>query len=175
MKASELPEGEYNPYYRPYINALGAEDLMPSLEYGLIAMVDLITRIPESKLGFKYDTGKWTIAEVLMDLIDTERIFQYRALRFYRKETTPLPGFDQDVYILECGASTKTKAEILDEYTAIRNASIALFRSFKQEFLNRNGIASNSIMSVRALGFIISGHQIHHLNILKERYLISID
>lgn len=171
MKASELPEEEYNPYYKSYVDTLGEGELLLSLIDGLSEMENVMSKMPESKLSFSYDKGKWTVAEVFMHLIDTERIFQYRAIRFYRKDTTPLPGFDQDNYILECGASTKTKASILEEYVAVRNSSIALFQSFKEEFLHRSGIGSDSVMSVRALGFIISGHQKHHLNIIKERYL----
>ena len=172
MKASELPNGEYHSYYRPYIDALKDGELLPSLVSGLKEMEDFLNEIEESKLKFSYAEGKWTIAQVLLHLIDAERVFQYRALRFYRKDETPIPGFDQDMYILECGAEEKTKADIREEYLTVRKASIALFQSFKEEFLTRTGTASNAIVSVRALGFIINGHQRHHMNIIKERYLV---
>jgi len=170
LKASELPKGEFHSYYRPYIETLGDADLQGCLSDGLEHMQKFMEQLPENKINFSYDKGKWTIGEVLMHLIDTERIFQYRALCFYRNDVTPLPGFNQDDYISEAGANTKNKTDILKEYSAVRNSSMVLFQSFKEEFLSRSGTASDSIMSVRALGFIISGHQKHHLKILKERY-----
>ena len=171
MNASQLDTSEYHSYYAPYIQALGAVDLLPALKEGQDQMTEFIAALPNGKLQHAYADGKWSVAEVLMHLIDTERIFQYRALRFARNDKTALPGFDQDHYVPEAMAATKAKAQLLDEFNAVRNASIALFTSFSDEMLMRWGTASNAKMSVRALGYIISGHQAHHLKVLNERYL----
>lgn len=170
LKASELPKKEYHEYYRPYVLTLGDAGLMDSLEKGLVSMQDFLKSCPPDKIDYAYAFGKWTIAEVIMHLIDTERIFQYRSLRFYRGDQTELSGFDQDDYIKESGAGNKNKIQLLNEYSTVRTSSIALFKSFKEEHLNRAGIASKSLISVRALGFLISGHQKHHLAIVQERY-----
>lgn len=146
-------------------------ELFSGLETSLNAMVDLIHTIPEEKLSFAYEDGKWTLAEVLVHLFDTERIFQYRALRFARNDTTDLSGFDQNVYVPECNAGGRTKEDLIREFTSIRNASISLFSTFSADILMRKGKASGADMSVRALGFMIMGHQTHHLRILEERYL----
>lgn len=124
-------------------------------------------------MNFSYAQGKWTIAEVLIHLMDTERIFQYRALRFARNDKTELQGFDQDSYVPESQAPNRNRNDILEEFIAIRKSSIALFASLNDEMLLRSGLASGAKMSVRALGFVICGHQIHHFNILQERYLSS--
>lgn len=122
-------------------------------------------------MNFSYAQGKWTIAEVLIHLMDTERIFQYRALRFARNDKTELQGFDQDSYVPESQAPNRSRNDILEEFIAIRKSSIALFASLNDEMLLRSGLASGAKMSVRALGFVICGHQVHHFNILQERYL----
>ena len=132
---------------------------------------ELINSIPEGKFGFAYAEGKWTLAELLMHIIDAERVFQYRALRFARNDKTPLAGFDQDDYIPECNAGGRSKKDLLEEYAAVRESTIKLFQSFDDEMLKRVGNASGSDMSARAMGFIICGHQAHHLKIIKERYL----
>lgn len=172
MRASDLPESEFHPYYKPYIDALGDDDLFLSLTNGLLVMENFINQLPEGKLDFSYGPDKWTIAEVLIHLIDTERIFQYRALRFYRNDKIELCGFDQDEYVIECEAAGKSKNQILQEYSTVRKATIALFQSFNKDALNRMGKASGTPMSVRALGLMISGHQKHHFKIIEERYLV---
>ncbi len=171
MNAAQLESSEYHSYYSPYIAALGNVDLLKALLAGKEQMIRFINMLPENKLNYSYAEGKWTVSEVIMHLIDAERVFQYRALRFGRNDSTALPGFDQDHYVPESGASKKTKAQLLLEFNAVRDASIALFTSFSKEVLKRWGTASNAKMSVRALGFVISGHQVHHLEVLRERYL----
>lgn len=170
MRSADLPVSEYNPYYHTYILALGDVNLMDSLKEGLGDFSSFMQGLPEEKLNYSYREGKWTLAEVLMHIIDAERVFQYRALRFGRNDNTPLAGFDQDVYVPQSNASRKTKKEILDEYQAVRNGTISLFKSFDDDALKRIGTASDSKMSTRAMGFIICGHQAHHLKIIRERY-----
>ncbi|MEY8021916.1 DinB family protein [Muriicola sp. SD30] len=171
MKTSELKEHEYNPYYRAYIEALGEVDLMKTLRKQIKNYPQFLASIPEDKLNYQYAEGKWTVAEVLLHVLDSERVFQYRALRFARKDQTPLPGFDQDLYVPQSGAGNRSLDSIIEEYKAIRQSTITLYESFNEDILKRKGVASNSNMSVAALGFIICGHQRHHRNILRERYL----
>ncbi len=171
MFSSELPASEYNPYYRAYVDALGEVELLPELEKGRDVFVAFLQELPETKLKYAYAEGKWTLAELLMHVVDAERVFQYRALRFARNDKTPLAGFDQDVYVPQSNANRKTKEEILDEYKAVRQSTITLFNSFNDNALQRIGTASGYGMSTRAMGFIICGHQAHHLRIVRERYL----
>lgn len=171
MLSSDLPQSEYNPFYHTYIKALGNVPLLEELERGKSDLLNLIQNASEDQLGYAYAKGKWTLAEVLMHIIDAERVFQYRALRFSRNDRTPLSGFDQNDFIQGLGMPNKPKDEIIREYVAVRNATICLFNSFDTEVLKRVGVASDSEMSVRAMGFIICGHQAHHLGIVRERYL----
>ncbi|KQC29181.1 DinB family protein [Flagellimonas eckloniae] len=171
MLSSELPISEYNSFYHTYILALGEVTLREELEDGKEAFLSVLKDVDSDALNYAYANGKWTLAEVLMHIIDAERVFQYRALRFARNDSRPLPGFDQNVFIKGLNISGKAKNEIRSEYEAVRNATINLFKSFNTDVLKRVGIASDSEMSVRAMGFIICGHQAHHLTIIRERYL----
>ncbi|UOY06376.1 DinB family protein [Muricauda sp. SCSIO 64092] len=170
MNTSKPEPSEYHPYYSTYIEAMGDVPLLPALEEGLKDMQSFMARLEDHKLTFAYDTGKWTVAEVLVHLLDTERIFQYRALRFARNDRSELPGFEQDDYVVESFANQRTKAGILEEFMGIRQASISLFRSFNEDSLQRMGTASGVKMSVRALGYVICGHQVHHLKVLEDYY-----
>jgi len=171
MLVSELPSSEYNPFYQTYVMALGNVDLLEELKTGKSNFLSLFEKIFEEKLGFAYEEGKWTLAEAIVHTIDTERIFQYRALCIARNDKTPFPGFDQDAYVPYSNASNRTRKDLIEEYKAVRDSTISLFNSFDEESIKRIGTASGSKMSVRALGFIISGHQAHHIRIIEERYL----
>jgi uncharacterized damage-inducible protein DinB len=173
MKTSQLKDHEYNPYYRTYIEALGEVSLLDTLRSQLINYPQFLGSIPQEKLMYKYADGKWTVAEVLVHVLDTERVFQYRALRFARKDLTPLPGFDQDNYVPHSDANSRSIESLVKEYKAIRACTISLFETFDEATLKRKGVASNSPMSVAALGFIMCGHQKHHRNIIRERYLTA--
>lgn len=171
MNSLALDASEYHSYYKPYIAALGDVDLLVNLKEGLQSFLKFIETIPEDKLSYSYEDGKWSVAEVIVHLIDTERIFQYRALRFARNDKTTVIGFDQDFYVPNSKANLRTKKSIALEYKSVREASITLFESFDEENLKNLGTASGSNMSVRALGFVICGHLVHHKNSIKERYL----
>lgn len=171
MLVSELPSSEYNPFYQTYVMALGNVGLFEELKTGKSNFLSLFEKISEEKLDFAYEEGKWTLAEAIVHTIDTERIFQYRALCIARNDKTPFPGFDQDAYVPYSNASNRTKKDLIEEYKAVRDSTISLFNSFDEESIKRIGTASGSKMSVRALGFIISGHQAHHIRIIEERYL----
>ncbi|WP_222984109.1 DinB family protein [Flagellimonas meishanensis] len=172
MKRSDLPTSEYNPFYHNYILAIQEDTtLNEELVLGKDRFLKLIQDITDEKLRYAYAPGKWTIAELCVHIMDAERVFQYRALRFARMDKTPLPGFDHDNYVPASEANSRKKQELLEEYKAVRESTIQLFKSFTDDMLKRVGVASGSQMSVRALGFIISGHQAHHLKIISERYL----
>jgi len=158
MLVSELPSSEYNPFYQTYVMALGNVGLIEELKIGKSNFLSLFEKISEEKLDFAYEEGKWTLAEAIVHTIDTERIFQYRALCIARNDKTPFPGFDQDAYVPYSNASNRTKKDLIEEYKAVRDSTISLFNSFDDESIKRIGTASGSKMSVRALGFIISGH-----------------
>jgi hypothetical protein len=171
MNSLELDSSEYNSYYQPYISAIGDAELLSNLKEGLNSFENFINTIPDEKLSYSYEDGKWSVAEVILHLIDTERIFQYRALRFGRNDKTPLLGFNQDIYVPNSRANLRSKKSITSEYKSVRAATISLFESFDEESLISLGSASGSNMSVRALGFVICGHLQHHKNIIQERYL----
>ncbi|MGB5361331.1 DinB family protein [Eudoraea sp.] len=171
MKNSELKKEDFHPFYEPYIKTLGDVELLGMLKRQLENFPMFISSIPKDKLHYTYSAGKWTMAQVLVHILDTERVFQYRALRFARNDKTPLPGFDQDMFVIESNAESWNKEELIENYRTIRKSTIALFEKFSDETLKKVGIASESPMSVAALGFICCGHQRHHRNILRERYL----
>lgn len=171
MVLSELSSSEYNPFYQTYIMALGNVELIEELKSGKEVLLSLFEEIPEEKLNYAYAEGKWSLAEALVHMIDTERIFQYRALCIARNDKTSLPGFDQDTYVPFSNAANRSKIDLMEEYKAVRDSTISLFKSFDEEAIKIVGVASGSKMSVRALGFITSGHQAHHVRILRERYL----
>ncbi|WP_276392404.1 DinB family protein [Eudoraea chungangensis] len=171
MKSNELLKSDYHEYYGPYIEVLGTNSLNELLIKQLDNFPQFIESIADEKLHYAYTEGKWTIAEVLLHIIDAERVFQYRALRFARNDTTKLPGFDQDAYVETSMANTWSKEDIIKAYRAVRQSTISLFLSFNESQLKRKGIASNSPMSVGALGFICCGHQKHHRNVIRAKYL----
>jgi uncharacterized damage-inducible protein DinB len=174
MNPKQLTPGEYAPYYQTYIDALDANsDLLEELEISLHKTIKFIQDIPMDKFDFRYAEGKWTIKEILQHIIDAERVFAYRALRFSRSDNTALPGFDENKYaeVVNPAANKRHMKDLLTEFTVVRHASIALFKSLTEEDLLKIGIASNNPMSVRAIGFIIIGHQNHHMIVFKERYL----
>lgn len=171
MNITMLPINEYNAYYCNYINLVSHASLQIGLEDNFNKTLEFYESIPESELTYRYAEGKWTIKDIIQHLLDTERVFTYRALCFARKEPVALPGFDQDNYLANSNANERGKEGLINEYKAVRRASVALFAGFTDDMLKQLGIASGSPMSTRAAGFIIIGHETHHCNIIKERYL----
>jgi uncharacterized damage-inducible protein DinB len=172
MKRPEA--GEYAEFYANYISKVPGNDVLGVLEAQRLQMLHLFAGRSERDGSFRYGVGKWTVKEVLGHITDTERIFTYRALRVGRGDMTPLPGFEQDDFVRNGGFAARTLADLAEEFGAVRSASIALFRSFDEEALSRRGVASQKEVTVRALGFITAGHQIHHRMILEERYFPAI-
>lgn len=172
MKLSQLLPGDCPVFYHTYLDTLkpGVE-LLEYLENQQTNFPAFLTSIPEDKMGYRYAADKWTVAEVLVHITDAERVFQYRALRFGRKDETPLPGFDQDPWVVHSKASSWDKARILEEYRVVRESTLSLFRQFTEDDLRWKGTASGYPVSLGAVGFIICGHQRHHRNILRARYL----
>jgi hypothetical protein len=171
MNKSELNENEYHSYYQTYLNKVEALNLIEGLKQNGDDTISFLESLSEEQFDFVYADGKWTIKEVVQHIIDTERVFTYRALVFARKDKTALPGYDQDEYALTCEANNRSKRSLLNEYKVLRLASVALFESFSEDMLVQIGNASNSDISVRAIGFILIGHENHHCQIIKERYL----
>lgn len=170
MKTSAIIPGEYNAYYQTYIDKLPDEELITILKDQKKEFVIYLKGLKEEDLKHSYAEGKWTVAQVLQHLIDTERIFQYRALTIAREDLTPLPGFDQDAYVPISKANRRSLASYIKEFELVRDAGIALFESFEEEMSEKLGEASKSPLSPRAAGFIAAGHQKHHLLLFKSHY-----
>lgn len=169
---SQLSQDEYPNYYENYFKEVNSEyTLVEELEISMNNLVHFVQNVPLEKIDYQYAIGKWTLKEILQHIIDCERIFCYRALRFARFDTTPLTGFDENQYVPNSHANTRTLKSLLEEFLSVRQATISLYKSFTAEQLIEKGIASGHTVSVRALGFICIAHQVHHLNIYQKRYL----
>jgi uncharacterized damage-inducible protein DinB len=175
MKKIEKPkEGEFPPYAIQYIKLVPDDGLLLThLKENFEKVKKFILALPEDRLVYRYARNKWTIREILVHIIDDERIYAYRALCFARNEKTELPGFEQDDYVLFSNANNRSIEDILREYEAVRNATITLYEGLDEEALLRTGIANNNKATVRALGYHIAGHELHHINIIREKYLDS--
>ena len=160
-----LPE-----YYINYINEIDDIELIDALSKYSVNFLDQY-KDKLNELGNKvYADGKWTVRDILQHLIDSERIFQYRALRIARNDDTALPGFEENEYVPEAKADTRSIDELLNEFDSVRNSGIILFDSFDETMLQRKGICSEKEISVLAIGFSIAGHTLHHFNVIKEKY-----
>lgn len=161
---------EYGEYYHRYINLVPEDELSLSFSNQTANTLQFLEEIPESKLNYAYAPGKWTVKQVLQHLSDAERIFAYRALRFARKDGTPLASFEEDDYADAARVDHLNWADMIAEFRTIRSSTEYFFRSLNEEELGRFGKASGVDITVRSLGFIAIGHALHHQNILKERY-----
>lgn len=159
------------PYYRRYAEQVKNLEIEDALQQSLHDMLKTIESIPEEKGLYRYGPAKWSIKELLCHVIDAERIFAYRALRFARNDKTPLHGFEENDYAPEANADARTLDQIAREIKNLRYSTIDLFNSFTPEMLNRKGSANNVEVSVKNLGYIIPGHMLHHRHVLMERYL----
>ena len=155
-----------------YIDLLPDDDqILEHLRHSLEEIRATILDLPEGKLRYRYADGKWTIKEILVHIMDDERIYSYRALRFARNDPTELPGFEQDDYTPYTGANDRSLDDIFAEYESIRQATLTLFNSFDDAALLRSGTADGHQVTVRALAYHLAGHERHHMNIIRERYL----
>ncbi|GBL35186.1 hypothetical protein EMGBS15_07810 [Filimonas sp.] len=171
MITKPLPT-EYNPYFETYINLVptGA-DVLECMEDNMMDTEELILSLPKKKHEYRYAEGKWTIKEILQHLIDTERIFCYRALCFARGEQTSLPGYDENDYAANSFANNRDIDTLLDEFDQVRSATLSLFKSFDKSVYDKTGTSNNHPLSVRAIAHILAGHELHHMKVIQERYL----
>ncbi len=167
----DLLDTDYPAYFGTYINHVQNDDCIVAMEENLSDFVTFIENISVEKYNYKYQEDKWTIKDIVRHIIDAERIFAYRALRFARFDRTPIPGFEENDYAANVNTSTIEMTDLLQEFILVRKSTIKLFESFTEEMLAAKGIASGKEISVLAIGFIISGHAIHHQNVVRERYL----
>lgn len=163
--------GEYASFYAGYVGMVPDGDLLQTLEQQDEQTMALLGGVPESKGGHAYAPGKWTLKEVVGHMVDAERVFSYRALRIARGDTMPLHGFDEKAWVPNAGFNSRTLADLLGELRVVRASTLALLRHLPPESVTRLGTASEKPVSVRALAWIIAGHERHHLGIIKERYL----
>jgi uncharacterized damage-inducible protein DinB len=171
LRAMRPAPDEYAPYYGTYLGKVADGDIVRTLRDQIGGTVSYLRSIPASREGHRYAPGKWSIRQVVGHLSDAERVFAYRALRFARGDSTPLPGFDENEFMKRSRLDDRTLASVVDEYAAVRAASVALFDSLFAEEWSRHGTASGKEMSVRALAWVIAGHELHHLGVLKTRYV----
>ena len=168
----ERPDpGEHDEYYTRYIAKVPDGDLLSMLEAQGRETAGVLRGVPEARGDFAYAPGKWTLKEVVGHVSDAERVFSYRALRIARGDQTPLASFDQETWTPQSGATARTLADLVDELEAVRRATLALLAHLPAEAPLRRGTASGKGVSVRALAWIIAGHERHHLGIIRERYL----
>ena len=170
-KINRPDETEYLPYYGKYVSLVTGDDVLATLNAQISETLALLRGIPESRGGFRYAAGKWSIKELVGHMLDSERIFAYRALRFARNDKTPVPGYEQDDYIRHGSFDACALADLAAEFESVRRATLFLFRHLDAEAWLRRGVANESEVSVRALAYIIAGHESHHVGILRERYL----
>ena len=173
MKYIPKPKtGEYAPYTIMYIDLLPDDGLiLDHLQDNLETTIKFVRSLAEKKLTCRHAENEWTIKEILVHIIDDERIYCYRALRFARNDATELPGFEQDEYVPYSAANDREIGAIIEEFASVRKATISFFKNLDEEALKRRGIGSGNIMSVRAAAYHIAGHELHHINSIKENYL----
>jgi hypothetical protein len=162
---------EADPYWQRYISLVGEGEILSIIEQEGKTALDLFRGLTEEQGTSAYAPGKWTTKEVVGHIIDTERVMSYRVLRISRNDTTPMEGFEQDDYVANGAYSTYSVTELADEFETVRRASLLQLRKLTPDMWTRRGIANHKDVSVRALAYIIAGHELHHRKILKEKYL----
>jgi DinB family protein len=162
---------EFNPYYGRYISLVTGSDILSVLEKQMLQTRAVLSSISEERAAYRYAPEKWSIKQVVGHMTDTERVFAYRALRIARGDKTPLEGFEQDDYVRSGPFEHCPLADLADEYAAVRDATVRLFRALDQAAWMRTGVANQNEVSVRAIAYIIAGHELHHRRILEEKYL----
>jgi len=162
---------DYPAYFEKYISLVNAGSTSEAIANYSALLLNFFNSLPEDKADYAYATGKWTLKEVLQHIIDTERIFSYRILRIGRKDTTPLPSFDENHYAENAISSARTFTAIKEEFMAVRKSTDLLILSLSDEQLSHFGTASNQPVTANAIGFMVFGHLLHHKKIIEENYL----
>ena len=170
LQVARPEPAEYAPYYDRYIALVPGSDILTTLDSQRRQMLLLLSGRDESEGDFRYAPGKWSAKEVLGHVCDTERIFAYRALRISRGDHTPIEGFEQDGYVANGPFANRPLAELIEDYIAVRRASLTLFRNLDEPAWLRRGIANKNEVSVRAIAYTAAGHELHHRRILEEKY-----
>lgn len=158
-------------YKRSYIDLVPEGSLISALENSYDGMMKVLKGLQKEKVQFRYAPNKWNIAEILIHIIDTERIFAYRILRIARGDATPLPGYDQDDYVKTSNVNERAFMDVLEEYQATRNATITLLKSLNSAMLSNTGVIYGTNVTVNELAYMIAGHEIHHFKLIKEKYI----
>ena len=169
----KLEKTEYHPFYQTYINQIKKNDLgiIENLKESLSYAEKLFNNLDPKKQMFQYASGKWTIKEIILHLSDAERVFNYRALRIARRDPAGLAGFEQNDFVLNSNANERAYESLIEEFFALRNNTICLYKNFSENMLLLVGEVSDNNMSVRSLGYITSGHLLHHINVINKKYL----
>lgn len=162
---------EYHLFYANYVQKVPDGDFLRVFQKESKRTEALLADLSEQQWNYRYAAGKWTLKELLVHMMDTERIFTYRLLRIARGDTTPLPGFEQDDYVPISGANERSGASIVVEWEALRNSTLAFFNNLSPAMIERQGTSSGATVSVQALAYMTLGHELHHRAIIKERYL----
>ncbi len=162
--------GDYAPFYQNYIDQVPVGNLLEILTENTQRFVTKLQEISNTQWDYSYQAGKWTVKEIIVHIIDTERIMSYRALRVARGDATPLPGFEQDDYVQNMNISHRQPSSIIQEFNAVRASTTTLFENMESNVWNNRGVASGHPITVNALAYIIIGHVYHHLQVLKEKY-----
>jgi len=165
--------GEYAPYYDHYISLVQGQDILNTLDQQRRQTMLLLSGRDDDDGDFRYAPEKWSAKEVLGHICDTERVFAYLALRISRTDTTPLEGFEQDDYVRNGPFAHRPLADLVEEFIAVRRATLSLLRNLDEAAWMRRGIANKNEVSVRALAYIIAGHELHHRRILEEKYFVA--
>lgn len=163
---------EFNSYYERYVSLVKGGDILTALANQIAGTVKLLNEISGEKADFQYAPGKWTVKELVGHMIDTERIFAYRALRIARGDRTPIEGYEQDDYVENGEFGNYNLADLAEEFALVRKSNISMFCNLPEAAWTRRGTANDKEISVRALAYIVAGHEIYHVNILKERYSV---
>jgi hypothetical protein len=162
--------GEYAPYYDRYISLVQGEDILETLDQQRRQTMLLLSGRNDEDGDFRYAPGKWSAKEVLGHVCDTERVFAYRALRISRADATPMEGFEQDDYVRNGPFALRPLADLVEDFIAVRRATLSLLRNLDEVAWSRRGIANQNEVTVRALSYTIAGHELHHRRILEEKY-----
>jgi DinB superfamily len=165
--------GEYAPYHERYISLVQGNDVLTTLDEQRRQSVLLLCGRSESDVDFRYAPDKWSAKQVIGHVTDTERIFAYRALRIARSDQTPIEGFEQDDYVRNGPFADRVISDLIEDYIAVRSATLSLFRNLDEAAWLRRGVANKNEVTVRALAYIIAGHELHHRRILEEKYFSS--
>ncbi len=169
-----IPKDEYGDYYSGYIALCNNIPLVELLTVNAITMDEICTKLNDKDSLYRYNEGKWSVKEVIGHITDTERIFGYRALSIARGEAQPLPGYDHNSYVRTARFNIQPLRQLVEQYHAVRQSTIVLFSSFTEGDLMKKGEINSHLFSVRAMGYVIAGHELHHTNILRDKYLPSV-